>query len=130
MLETEIIDMITDELVDFLASYIVMTSMSHEMLSSNIGETKIEFGQYKEYYGKRKFCSRHSITKTGRTKIRFNFEFHKDELEFAMKLVRLLDGYVDYGFGNWSNCYNYGFTFDVGSKENGIKLFERLNLMT
>jgi hypothetical protein len=131
MLDVEVIDIITEELIEFLETYIVMTSLTHESFKLIVEDQKsLKFGQYSEHKnwkGEHWFISRHSITKMGRTKLHFSFQFHKDEVDFLYKLNRLLDGYVDTNVSNYSDFYRYGFTFDVGSKANYIKLFDRLN---
>lgn len=129
MQNEEIIDIITEELIEFLETYIVLTSLTHEPFKLLVEEKKsLKFGQYNGFWrGEPYFSASHSITKWGRTKLRFSFTFHKDEVDFLFKLNRLLDGYVDYSVSNYSDRYHYGFTMDVGSKANYMKFFDRLN---
>ena len=123
MFEDEIFEIIFEELVNFVIGYTMMTCMTHETLVLKAEKDNIQFG----YYQNSHFVAKHYIRKVGRTKILFDFHFHHDELDFAMKLVRLLDGYVDYKFSNCHYCYNYYFVFDVGLKENRINFFKQLD---
>lgn len=132
MLQEEVIDIVTEELVEFLEGYIAMTSLTHEAFTLKIKENvSLEFGRYTDYFnwqGEQVFRTRHSIKKVGRAKVQFCFSFYPDEVDYAMQLVRLLDGYIEYGFSNHSKL-SFGFTIDVGSKANGIEFFDKLNFL-
>lgn len=133
MLQEEVIDIVSEELIEFLEGYIAMTSLTHEAFTMQYEHQKsMRFGRYTDYFyrnGEQHFTTKHSISKIGRTKMRFGFSFYKDELYYAMQLIRLLDGYIDYSMYNGSDGYSYYFTLDVGSKARCIELFDKLNVL-
>lgn len=130
MLEEEVIDMLIDELAEFLENYVIMTSFVHEAFKLDFKDQElIALGSYQETYFSNEFYfkARHQIKKAGRTKLRFSFQFYKDEREYAMNLIKLLDGYIDYSFSNSSDYYFCGFTIDIGSKANFKRFFDGLS---
>lgn len=131
LLQNEVRDIILEEIVDFLDGYIVMHSIVHGGITTELVPQKsIKFisSWYNQYYNSSCKYEKHSVVRAGRTKVRFCFSFEKDELDFAIKLNRLLDGYVDYGFSDGRN-YNYSFTIDTGSKQSCVELFDKLSLI-
>lgn len=131
MLEEEVVEMLMEELSEFLENYIIMTSFTHEAFKYKLVDQKsIEFGQYLEPWRNEepRFAARHGIKKEGRTRLSFSFTFHKDERVFVMNLIRLLDGYVDYRLSN-SLSYHFHFVFDVYSKANCMKFFNSLDFL-
>lgn len=121
--DQEVREIITEELIQFLDVYLMMTTLTHEGLSSEYVEGKhIKFGASENL----KYNYRHAVVKTGRTKINFSFKFYKDEYDFVLRLIRLLDGYVDFTLSNWSEYYNFHFTFDTCSKANCKRMFDVL----
>lgn len=132
MLQEEIVEILKDELVEFLNTYIAISAFTHDSLSLKVENQKsLKFIKYTGDYnwkGELIYHVRHSIVKAGRTKLQFSFKFHKDELNFALQLMHLLDGYIDYNMSNVSGKnYWLSFTIDVYSKENCISFFNDLN---
>ena len=124
----EIIEIISEEIVKFTLGYFMMMLMTKVDFKFKKENKNFRIGQYgEEYRGSRHFFTRHQIHKAGRTKIRFYFNFFHDELDYALNLNKLLDGYVDYRFYAYARGYGYDFTLDVGSKENSEKFFNNLN---
>ncbi|AEO93362.1 gp100 [Bacillus phage G] len=130
MLQEEVIDMIMEEISEFVENYIIMSSLMQDALYTEVDPGKsIRFLTRSERYGSIYSEVRHQIIKRGRTRIAFSFRFLKEEADYAMELVHLLESYVEYSFGNYSNHYSCNFVLDVGSKKNGIELFEKVSFL-
>lgn len=140
MLHEEVIDILMEEMVEFLESYIPMTSLTNELLSVEVDDNgSVRFFQYYDYIGydnkkHTKTEMKHLVKKVGRAKVFFYFEFSKDEYFYAKQLIDLLDGYVEYEMSNTFNnknkkVYCIDFEIDLGSKQNRINFLNKASLL-
>ena len=133
MNEQENIDIVIDEITNFVTGYFMALLMTNETLKFKKENNTFQIGKYldrQSYYqngSEPYFSSTHKISKISRTKIKFSFAFLKNDIGFAVELMDILNGFVDYKFYSGFAYDNCEFTMDFGLKKNSEKFFGKLN---
>jgi hypothetical protein len=125
-IDEEVAEVIVNDVIDFYNTYIAMKSLTMESFDvENFDNRTINIYIHNNvsWNGYRYPSAR--IMRESRTRVRFNFIFKVEELEWAMKLYHMLDGYIYVKLTN-TNEINVSFSLDLGSKQGCLDYFNNL----
>ncbi|MNM23536.1 hypothetical protein D3C81_339400 [compost metagenome] len=122
-IDEDIAELIVLDIVDFYEVYIATKSLTMNQFDVRNEDDKTitihidNSTNYRRYFA--------LIKRISRTKVSFFLLFEKDEIDWAMRLYHMLDGYIFVDLKNYSKI-EVNFTLDLGSKQNCLDYFKKL----
>lgn len=122
-IDENVAELIVLDIVDFYEVYIATKSLTMSEFSVK-NENDKTISIYMNNTNDYRYAAAH-IRKISRTKVSFFLIFEKDEIDWAMRLYHMLDGYISVDLKNFSKI-EISFILDLGSKQNCLEYFKKL----